>query len=264
MKFENKVVWVTGASSGIGEAVAMELSKQGASIIISSRNADKLEQVKEQCHKPDKVGVLKMDLDDFLNVDQLVQRAIALFGKIDILINNGGISQRSLAIDTGITIDNKIFKTNYFGTVALSKALLPYFVANKNAQFVVVTSVVGKIGTPLRSSYAASKHALHGFFDSLRAEVYQDNITVTLICPGFVNTNISINALTKDGTPQNKLDKATGKGLSPAYFAKRMLKAVASKKQEVVIGGKLEVLAVYIKRFFPRLLSKMIRKLAVT
>ena len=264
MKFENKVVWVTGASSGIGEAVAMELSKQGASIIISSRNADKLDQVKEQCHNPDKVGVLKMDLDDFLNVDKLVQRAIALFGKIDILINNGGISQRSLAIDTGITIDTKIFKTNYFGTVALSKALLPYFVANKNGQFVVVTSVVGKIGTPLRSSYAASKHALHGFFDSLRAEVYQDNITVTLICPGFVNTNISINALTKDGTPQNKLDKATGKGLSPGYFAKRMLKAVASKKQEVVIGGKLEVLAVYIKRFFPRLLSKMIRKLAVT
>ena len=128
----------------------------------------------------------------------------------------------------------------------------------------VVTSVVGKIGTPLRSSYAASKHALHGFFDSLRSEVYDDNITVTLICPGYVNTNISINALTADGSPQNSLDKATANGLSTEYLAKRMLQAIAKKKQEVVIGGKLEWLAVYMKRFFPRVLARMTRKIPVT
>lgn len=264
MKFQNKVVWITGASSGIGKAVVKELSKQGASIIISSRNIQKLKEVKSQCSYPDKVKVLKVDLDDYLVLDKVVQRALTLFGKIDILINNGGISQRSLAVDTGIAIDTKIFSTNYFGTVALSKALLPYFVENNKGHFVVVTSVVGKIGTPLRSSYAASKHALHGFFDSLRAEVHKDNITITLICPGFVNTNISMNALTEDGSPQNTLDKATEKGLSAQYFAQKMLKAVSRKKREVVIGGKLEVLAVYTKRFFPWILSKMIRKLDVT
>ena len=174
------------------------------------------------------------------------------------------ISQRSLAIDTDITIDTRIFKTNYFGTVALTKALLPYFVARKNGHIVVVTSVVGKIGTPLRSSYAASKHALHGFFDSLRSEVYNDNIAVTLICPGYVNTNVSINALTADGTPQNTMDKATAGGLSPEYVAERMLKVIMKKKQEVVIGGKLELLAVYMKRFFPRILARMTRKIPVT
>jgi len=264
MHFQDKIIWLTGASSGIGKAVAIELIKQGAKVIISSRNIEKLETVKALSIHPKNVKLLQLDLDDYHHLDKLVQQAISLFGAVDILINNGGISQRSLAIDTGITVDTRIFKTNYFGTVALSKALLPYFTARKKGHFVVVTSVVGKIGTPLRSSYAASKHALHGFFDSLRAEIYNDNIAVTLICPGFVNTNVSINALTGDGSPQNKMDKGTEKGLSPDYFAKRMLKAIARKKQEVIIGGKLEILAVYVKRFFPRVLANMIRKLAVT
>ena len=264
MYFKGKVVWVTGASSGIGKSLAFALSDHGAKVIISSRNIEKLKKVKLQCKDPEKIKILKVDLDDYLNLNKLVQNAISLFGTIDILINNGGISQRSLAIDTDITIDTRIFKTNYFGTVALTKALLPYFVARKNGHIVVVTSVVGKIGTPLRSSYAASKHALHGFFDSLRSEVYNDNIAVTLICPGDVNTNVSINALTADGTPQNTMDKATAGGLSPEYVAERMLKVIMKKKQEVVIGGKLELLAVYMKRFFPRILARMTRKIPVT
>lgn len=264
MNFNNKIIWVTGASSGIGKALAMALSEQGAKVIISSRNVEKLEEVRNLCVNSNKVKILKLDLDDYLNLDKIVGKAIQLFGEIDILINNGGISQRSLAIDTDIEVDTRIFKTNYFGTIALTKAILPYFSARKEGHFVVVTSVVGKIGTPLRSSYAASKHALHGFFDSLRAEIYNDNINVTLICPGFVNTNVSINALTGDGSKQNTLDKATENGLSPEYFTKRMLKAIARKKQEVVIGGKLEVFAVYVKRFFPKLIARMVRKIDVT
>ncbi|HHC78575.1 MAG TPA: SDR family oxidoreductase [Flavobacteriia bacterium] len=267
MFFKDKIVWITGASSGIGKATALELVRQGAKVILSSRNLNKLEEVKILSEHPENVQLLQIDLADYTNLDKLVQQAIFIFGAesgIDILINNGGISQRSLAIDTGITVDTHIFNTNYFGTVALTKALLPYFVARKKGHIVVVTSVVGKIGTPLRSSYAASKHALHGFFDSLRAEVHKDNIAVTLICPGFVNTDISRNALTGDGSTQNKMDKGTANGLSPDYFAKRMLKAIARKKQEAVIGGKLEVLAVYVKRFFPKILAKMIRKLDVT
>ena len=264
MSFTDKVVWLTGASSGIGKATAIALSERGAKVIISSRNISKLEKVKGLCKTPKNVKILQVDLDDYHNLEKLVQEAISLFGSIDILINNGGISQRALAIDTGIAIDAQLFKTNYFGTVALSKALLPYFVAKKSGHFVVITSVVGKIGTPLRSSYAASKHALHGFFDSLRAEIHKDNIVVTLVCPGFVNTEISKNALLGDGSKQNTLDKGTANGLTPEYFAKRLLKVIARKKQEAIIGGKLEVLAVYVKRFFPKILAKMVRKLDVT
>jgi len=264
MFFKNKVVWITGASSGIGKAIAIELAKQEARIIISSRNIKKLEATKKACAFPERIKILALDLENYHQMDQVVKKAITLFGEIAILINNGGISQRSLAIDTAIAIDERIFKTNYFGTVALTKALLPHFVARKKGNIVVVTSVVGKIGTPLRSSYAASKHALHGFFDSLRAEVHTDNIKVTLVCPGYVKTNVSINALTADGSKQNTMDKATEKGLLPKYFAKKMLKAIVKEKQEVVIGGKLEVLAVYLKRFFPKVLAKMTRKIDVT
>ena len=264
MSFTNKVVWLTGASSGIGKATALALSENDAKLIISSRNIKKLEEVRMLCKTPENVKILQVDLDDYHNLEKLVQEAISLFGSIDILINNGGISQRALAIDTGLIVDKQLFKTNYFGTVALSKALLPYFVTRKSGHFVVITSVVGKIGTPLRSSYAASKHALHGFFDSLRAEIHKDNIDVTLVCPGYVNTNVSMNALTGDGTAQNSMDKKTAAGLAPDYFAKKLLKAIRNKKQEVVIGGVLEKLSVYVKRFFPRILATMVRKLAVT
>ena len=183
---------------------------------------------------------------------------------IDILVNNGGISQRSLATETHISVDKKIMEVNYIGTIALTKALLPHFIENKKGHFAVTTSMVGLIGTPLRSSYAASKHALHGFFDSLRAEVYDDNIAVTLICPGFVSTNISMNALTGDGTSQQKMDTATANGISPERFAKLMAKAIYSKKEEVYIAGFKEKLGVYVKRWFPRVFSIMIRKLSVT
>ena len=193
MSFSGKIVWITGASSGIGKALALELSKQEAKIILSSRKKEDLELVKQQCKNVNDVKIITLDLEDYNNLQPKVDAAIALFGKIDILVNNGGISQRSFAKDTLISVDKRIMDINYLGTVALSKALLPHFIENKMGHFVVTTSIVGKIGTPLRSSYAASKHALHGFFDSLRAEHHNDNIAVTLVCPGFVNTNISKN-----------------------------------------------------------------------
>jgi short-subunit dehydrogenase len=146
----------------------------------------------------------------------------------------------------------------------LSKAVLPHFIKNKSGHFVVTTSIVGKIGTPLRSSYAASKHALHGFFDSLRAEHFKDNIAVSLVCPGFVNTNVSKNALTGNGTPQQKMDVATANGIAPERFAKLMAKAIKNQREEVYIAGVKEKLGVYVKRFYPKLLSIMIRKLSVT
>ncbi|MBA6156120.1 SDR family oxidoreductase [Tenacibaculum sp. S7007] len=264
MSFENKVFWITGASSGIGKSLAIELSNYNVNLILSSRNKKTLEEVKKLCKNSSKVKVLPLDLEDYSKMDVKVKEAISYFGKINVLVNNGGISQRSLVKDTDISVDKRLMDINYLGTVALSKALLPYFIKQKNGHFVVTTSIVGKIGTPLRSTYAATKHALHGFFDSLRAEHFKDNIVVTLVCPGFVTTNVSKNALTGDGSPQNSMDTATANGIDPDKFAKLMVKAIKNKREEVYIAGAKEKLGVYAKRFFPKLLSKMIRKLSVT
>ncbi|NQV77472.1 MAG: SDR family oxidoreductase [Lutibacter sp.] len=264
MNFSNKIVWITGASSGIGKALAMELSKQNVKLILSSRNENALNQVKNECENSSTIKILPLNLEDYTTLFSKVEEALLLFGSVDVLFNNGGISQRSLAKDTFIEVDKRIMDINYLGTVALTKALLPHFIKKNNGYFVVTTSIVGKIGTPLRSSYAASKHALHGFFDSLRAEVYPNNIKVTLACPGFVQTNVSLNALTGDGTPQDKMDSATKNGLTSEAFAKLLLKAVKREKQEIYIGGFKEKLGVFTKRFFPKILSTMIRKMAVT
>lgn len=264
MDFSNKVVWITGASSGIGRALAIELAHQNANLILSSRNRSDLEAVKNQCENIERVKIITLDLEKTETFGSKVEEAISTFGTIDILVNNGGISQRSLAEETAIEVDKRIMDINYLGTVALTKSLIPHFQSKKAGHFVVTTSIVGKIGTPLRSSYAASKHALHGFFDSLRAELFKDNIAVTLICPGFVKTNISLNALTGDGSPQKKMDTATQNGITPERFAKLMAKAIAKQKEEVYIAGAKEKLGVYVKRFFPKVLSVMIRKLSVT
>ena len=264
MPFSNKIIWITGASSGIGKALAIELSNQNAKLILSSRNKGDLELVKNTCKNPADVKIITLDLEDYNNLQTKADKAIAAFGTIDILVNNGGISQRALVKDTHITVDKRIMDINYLGTVALTKSILPHFIQNKNGHFVTTTSIVGIIGTPLRSSYAASKHALHGFFDSLRAEHHRDHIAVTLVCPGFVNTNVSINALTGDGTAQQKMDTATNNGIEPERFAKLMAKAIQQKKEEVYISGAKEKLAVYVKRFLPKILSIMIRKLSVT
>ncbi|MFO7673130.1 MAG: SDR family oxidoreductase [Lutibacter sp.] len=264
MNFDHKIIWITGASSGIGKSLALTLSKQQTKLILSSRNEKELNAVKNACEHPENVQVLTLDLENYMSLAGKVDEALKLFGGVDVLFNNGGVSQRSLTKDTTIEVDKRLMDVNYLGTVALTKALLPHFIEKNSGHFVVITSIVGKIGTPLRSSYAASKHALHGFFDSLRAEVYQNNIKVTLACPGFVQTNVSLNALTADGTPQNKMDSATKNGLTPEMFAEKLLKAVRQEKEEVYIGGFKEKLAVYVKRLFPKLLSKMIRKLAVT
>ncbi|MGJ8744315.1 SDR family oxidoreductase [Polaribacter sp.] len=264
MAFSGKVIWITGASSGIGKALARAFAKQGAKLILSSRNKTALEEVKNSCENCANIHVLPLDLEDYNNLQNKATAAISVFKRIDILVNNGGISQRSLVKDTAINVDKRLMDINYLGTVALTKAILPHFIKNKNGHFVVTTSIVGKIGTPLRSSYAASKHALHGFFDSLRAEQHQNKIFVTLICPGFVRTNISKNALIGDGTLQGKMDMATQNGIDPAHFANLMLTAIKKKKEEVYIAGIKEKMGVYAKRFYPKLLSILIRKLRVT
>lgn len=261
---KNRVVWVTGASSGIGEALTYELAKSGARIIISARRKEELEKVKGNCDAASQpnIRILPLDLAAADTLKLSVQAAMQSFGHIDILINNGGVSQRSLALDTSLEVDRKIMEVNYFGTIALTKYLLPYMINQKGGHIAVVTSLTGKFGTPYRSGYAAAKHALHGFFESLRAELWKQNIKVTILAPGFIQTTVSVSALTGDGTPLNKMDDAQNNGMPVKKCAKQIIKAIVNQKEEVYIGGK-ETLGVHFKRFFPGLFSKMIRKAKV-
>lgn len=263
--FEGKNVWLTGASSGIGEAMAYQLSKEGANLILSARRIEELERVQGNCAHPDRVQVLKLDLADAFSLAQKAKEAETLIkGGIDLLINNGGVSQREKAIDTKIEVDREIMEINYFGTIGLTKAVLPGMVERKQGHIVVISSAVGIISTPFRSSYAAAKHALHGFFDALRTEHYRDNIGVTIACPGFIRTNISINALVGDGSKQNMMDKAQENGMAPEECARQVLAAVTNDKEEVYIGGFKEKLGIYLKRFWPKGFSLMVRKMSVT
>jgi dehydrogenase/reductase SDR family protein 7 len=248
---DNKIVWITGASSGIGEALAYELAAKKCKLILSARNLEALTLVKSKCNT--EVVLLPFDLSDFDLSKKHVEKAISFFGKIDVLVNNGGVSQRSLLAETDFSVDKKLIEIDYLGVVALTKALLPHFLKNKRGQFVTVTSLMGKYGSPYRSGYCGAKHALHGFFDVLRMEHQKDGIKVTLVCPGFVQTNVSKNAFTGDGSKQITDDDATKYGMPVAVFAKKFVKAVESNKFEAYIGGK-EVLGVYLKRFFPKLL----------
>ncbi|MGB6268302.1 MAG: SDR family oxidoreductase [Olleya sp.] len=259
MTFKNKVVWITGASSGIGKGLVLALSKIDCQLIISSRHEATLNEIKTGCPNPNNIVVLPFDLANYNTMKLVVEQAINYFGKVDILINNGGISQRSLIIDTNISVDKKLMDIDYLGTVALSKALLPHFIKNKTGHYAVVTSLMGKFSSPYRSGYCGAKHALHGFFDAMRMEHEKDNVKVTLICPGFVNTNIAKNALIGDGSLQNSQDTATENGLSVSEFSNRMIKAIQKEKFEAYIGKK-EVLGVYLKRFFPKLLHKFVLK----
>ena len=255
----DKTIWITGASSGIGKALAYELSKLGCFLVVSARNEEQLLILKNKCPHPDRVHVLPLDLADYKGMEEKVQHAISTAGQIDILINNAGISQRSLILDTDIEVYKKLVDINYLGTVALTKAILPQFIKQRNGHFVTVTSLMGKFGSPYRSGYCGAKHALHGFFDVLRMEHEQDGIQVTLICPGFVNTKVAINALTGTGQKQMSNDTATENGLDPTIFAKKMIKAISQQKFEAYIGKK-EVMGVYLKRFLPRLLHKVVLK----
>lgn len=258
------VYWITGASSGIGLGLAQELSAQGHKLILSARNEQKLNSVRDSFKHPENTRILPFDLADINSSASVVDKAQALFGDIDVVILNAGLSQRSLTQETKFEVYRNIMEVNYFGNVALTQALLPKFLAKNSGQFVVISSLVGKFGTPYRSGYSASKHALHGFYDSLRAEMMMQNknIFVTIICPGFVSTDISFNALGATGTATGVYDDSNAGGLTPQEFAKRAIPVIESKKYEDYIGGK-EVLGVKLKRFLPTVFARKIAKAKV-
>lgn len=263
MDIKDKWVWVTGASSGIGRAIAVEFSYHGCNLVLLSRNESELKITADKCNPNIQVIIETIDLSQNVSIEKAVKNLQDNNIKLDILINNGGISQRSAALDTQDEVARKIFDINYFGTVHLTRLLLPQMIKNGGAQIAVITSLVGIIGSPKRTSYSASKHALHGYFDSLRAELFNERIGVTIICPGFIRTNISLSAVTGDGKAQNKMDEKTDQGMDPAKLAKKAVKGIAAGKEEIYIGGK-EILAIYLKRFVPTIFSKILRKAKVT
>ena len=258
--FRDKVIWITGATSGIGEALAKTFSESHSKLILSGRNVAKLQKLRDEL--PSQTNILPFDLSDPQSIEGVVRNAIEFYGHVDILINNGGISQRSLAEETALEVDREVMEVNYFGNIALSKNLLPHLLERGEGHIVVISSLTGKFSTPYRTGYAASKHALHGFYDGLRAEIADRNINITLICPGFVHTRVSVNALTGTGEKLNKMDERTSKGLDPLTCARRIARAVKQRKREVYIGGS-EVWGVYLHRFFPGIFSNIIRKAKV-
>ena len=256
-KFKNKVVWITGASSGIGEALALAFSNEGAKLVLSSRNEKELERVANSC----KVETLILPLD-LENQTDFIKKALKVnihFGSIDFLINNGGISQRSEASETALEVDRKLMEVNYFGAVALTKAVLPYMQKQKSGCFVSISSLSGKFGFFLRSAYSASKFALVGFYESLRLEEEKNNINICIVFPGFVSTKISQNALSGSGDKHKKLDNNQKNGISAEQCARDIIKGIEKNKHEIITGG-TEKWGVLMHRLFPKLFYKILKK----
>jgi dehydrogenase/reductase SDR family protein 7B len=261
--FEGKTAWVSGASSGIGKAICEALAEAGATVVLSARNAAGLETVLRGLKHPEKHTVLPLDLEQSGQFVELAAQVVAKHGRIDFLFNNGGLSQRSEAAETPLEIDRRIMEINYFGNIALAKAVLPYLQQQQSGHLVITSSIAGKFGFYLRSAYSASKHALHGFYESVALEEAKNNIFVTVACPGKINTPISTHALTADGQQHGVMDHNQETGMPAAKCAAILLKAVAQQKREILIGNK-EIKAVTLKRFLPNLFWKIIKKQSAT
>jgi dehydrogenase/reductase SDR family member 7B len=258
--FRDKVIWITGASSGIGEALAMQLARRDARLILSSRREAELERIARSTGLGERdILILPFDLGNVTNASGLAAQVMNHFGRIDILINNGGISQRAEVLETAAENERKLMEVNYFSHVALSKAVLPYMLRQRSGKLVVVSSIAGKFGFYLRSSYSAAKHALHGYFESLRLEYEKKGIAVLIVCPGKIKTNVSVNAMTSSGAPHGRMDESHEQAMTAEECASRIIQAIEKNKSEVLIGRK-EILMVYFKRFLPALFERLIRK----
>lgn len=256
----HNVIWITGASSGIGEALVYQLAKQQHIIILSARRESELKRVQANAGLNDSNSmILSFDLADTSEASFYAEQIIQKFGRIDILINNGGQSQRAEALETSHETERSLFEINYFSAVNLSKAVLPYMLKQGKGKLVIISSIAGKFGFYLRSTYSAAKHALHGYFESVRLETEKKGISVLMICPGKVKTNVSLNAVSSDGKSHNQMDESHEHAMSAEECARQIINGINNNSEELFIGGK-ELLAVKIKRFFPKLFGRIIRK----
>ena len=258
-RFKDKVVWITGASSGIGEALAYEFSREGAKVVLSARREDILSEVRGRCQGgDDRTQVLPVDLSKPETLKSASEQAVGFWGQVDIMIHNGGVGHQDLVEATDLSVDRKVMETNYFGAVTLTKHLLPGMKSRGSGHFVVIGSLSSKFGVPRLSAYAASKHALQGFFESLRAEVYEQGIAVTIVIPGIIRTQITVNALDGSGGAHGKMSPLHEEGMSAEACATKILDAVHGKREEALIGGK-EIHTVLVRRLFPGFFSRAIR-----
>jgi len=259
--FSGKVVWVTGASSGIGESLVHEFSGRGATVIASSNDPSGLEKVKADCGELSlMVHCVPFDLAETTNIDKLVRQQIDTFGRIDYLLNIGGISQRARIDETPMWLDRKIFEINYFGTIALSKAILPFMVRQQSGHILATSSISGRFGFPLRSAYSASKQALHGFIETLYLENKKNNLRASVIIPGRVRTSISIHALDAEGKEHGKLDDGQEKGITPRQAAEMIIRGIKKNKREILVG-KNELMMLHIRRYCPWLFFRIADKI---
>ena len=225
-----QVAWITGASSGIGEELCKQLAAKGMTIVLSARSEEKLIVLKSQLTNSTQHLVLPLDLEDTSTILDKTKQVIDAVGQIDYVYHCGGISQRAEAWETSLEVDRRIMEVNYFGTVALTKAVLPYMQVRKSGHIIAISSIAGKFGFYLRSAYSASKHALHGFFESVSLEEAKNNINVTIACPGKINTPISLSAVGKDGKAHGVMDHNQETGMPVEECVRQLLKAVDKKQ----------------------------------
>lgn len=258
---EQHIVWITGASSGIGEACARAYAAQKAKLILTATTVDRLQAVAAKCKQMGaEVVVLPFNLEETAGIEALVGQAWNLFGHVDVLFCNAGISQRTSVEDTSMEMLEQIMRIDFYAPVAMAKAILPKMLANGGGHIAVTTSIAGKFGFPLRCAYSAAKHALDGYFETLQAEYSNKGIVTTLVCPGRVQTRISVNALDKGGRKHGVMDPGQAGGITADKAAKKIVKAIAKGRREVFVGGK-ELAMVWVKRFFPNICSCISKKI---
>lgn len=258
--FKDKIVWITGASSGIGEALAIVCARQGSKLVLTARREEELQRVAALTGLPeDSILILPADVTDLKQIPEWIQKITERFGRIDILFNNAGISSRALALESSLDIDRKVMEIDYFSVIALTKAVLPGMIERGEGHIAVTSSVMGKIGTPLRSAYSAAKHALHGFFESLRIEIVHTGVKITVLCPGYIHTQVSVNAVTATGNKFNKMSQNQLHGKDPLKFAEAVVKGMKRDKLEIHYGGK-EILGPILYKISQRLLNGYLRK----
>ncbi len=259
--FGGKVILITGASSGIGKALAEQIAAPNVQLILTARRIEELDAVSKICEsKGATCSVYYLDISSTLSIDELESNLILKYLSIDILINNAGISQRSLAEETMQEVNRRIMEVNFFGPVYLTQKVFPLLLKSAQSQIVLMSSLTGTFGFPLRSAYAASKHAIEGFFESWMLENKHDNVSFTVIAPGRIFTNISYSALQKDGEVQNTLDDGQKNGISAEACAKRIIKAISKQKRKLYIV-KSERVLLFLHKHFPALFILLVKKL---
>ncbi len=255
------VVWITGASSGIGEALAKRYARQGDQLILSARRAEELERVKAACVEngsaESDVFALVMDVTELNAMAGHVETARGAFNSIDVLINNAGVGQRSPMLETDISVYQKVLDTNVMGPIALTKAVLPVMLKQGGGHVAVVSSVTGKVGVRNRSAYSTSKHAVMGFFDSLRAELGDQGIKVTTIVPGYIKTNLAASAFSDEKSAAS-VAKAVEGGMDADKCADVIVRRMKKGDKEIAVGEGREMLILPIKRFFPQLAFRIL------